>query len=326
MSRPSSEGTMPAECLKNQGKFAYILVTPVKNEEENLPALIQSIADQDLPPAAWFIIDDASNDQSPQIINQATSKYPWIHPVKLDANVDYDIGKHYASVCITGFDRALAYCEQNKVKFEYIALSDADMLYPKDYFTNCINFLRDNTQFGIVSGRILVRDKGTVSEEESINLGDGAPRGTGRVWRKDAFLDTGGYVVAKSPDTISNVKALSRGWKIKRLPGVICYQTRYTGEKPGPWSGYLNRGERAHYLHMTPLSILNAVFDIMFISRTRRPVTKSLALLSGYLKAVFGREERLEDEDVRRYFGSYKRVLKNYWLFLKGLGNKRTPG
>jgi glycosyltransferase involved in cell wall biosynthesis len=311
-------------CPEDEEKHSYILITPVKNEEANLTALVQSIADQDLRPTVWFIVDDASEDKSYQIISRVASEYPWIHPVKLDVNTTYDIGKHYASVCITGFDRALTYCERNNIKFQYIALSDADMIYPKDYFASCIDFLRDNPQYGIVSGRILVKDRGTTQEEDSIDLGDGAPRGTGRVWKKEAFSDTGGYMLAESPDTISNVKALSRGWKIKRLPDVICYQTRYTGEKPGLWSGYFNRGERAYYLSVTPLSIFNAVVDMIFISRTRGCFTKSLALFSGYCRAFLRREERLEDEEVKKYLGSYKRVLKNYWLFIKGFRKKRN--
>lgn len=315
MTNFSNSGIQTIECT-------YILITPVKNEDDNLPGLIKSIASQDIRPIAWFIVDDASDDHSSRIINEAVLEYSWIHTVKLDVSGDYDIGKHYAAVCVTGFERALDYCEQNNLEFGYIALSDADMLYPSNYFTSCISFLRDNTHFGIVSGRIVVSEKGNVYEEDRIDLGDGAPRGTGRVWRKEAFSDTGGYMVARSPDTISNVKALSRGWKIKRLADVICYQTRYTGDKPGSWRGYFNRGERAYYLNVTPLSIFNAIFDMIFISRPRRSVTRSLALLSGYLKALFRREERIDDEEVKRYLGSNKRVVANYCLFLKALKKK----
>lgn len=308
----------------NQGKFVYILVTPVKNEEDNLPNLIQSIVSQSVQPTAWFMVDDGSEDRSSQIVSQAVSAHPWIHLVRLDTNRVYDIGEHYASVCIVGFGHALTYCEQNNLKFEHIALSDADMIYPEDYFAKCIHFLRDNKQFGIVSGRILIRDKGGhVYEEDRIQLGHGEPCGTGRVWRKETFADTGGYIVAKSPDTVSNVKALLRGWKIKQLANVICYQSRDTGGKTGLWSGYFDRGGRAYYLNMNPLSIFNAIVDMMFISRPKKPIIKSLALLSGYCKSFFRREQRLEDDEVKNYLGSYRRVVKHYWLFLKGLNKRR---
>ena len=299
---------------------AYILVTPVKNEEVTLPGLIQSIVNQELRPIAWFIVDDCSDDSSPHIISQAVLEYPWIRSVKLDQKVAYDIGRHVAFVYITGFEQALAHCQQNDVEFEYIALADADMVFPEDYFAKCITFLRDIPEFSFVSGRVLVRDTtGSVYDESKIQLGDGQPSGTGRVWRKGAFADTGGYPATISQDSISNVKALLRGCKVKRLLDVVCYQVRQTGEKPGLWNGYFNRGERAYYVGATPLSIFSSIVDMVLISRPKGRTTRSLALLAGYWKSFFRREEQIDDDEIRRYFGSHRRVLRNYWLYLRSL-------
>ena len=303
---------------------SYILVTPVKDEEDNLPVLIESIVSQNLRPTAWFIVDDASEDRSSQIINEASSEHSGIHSLKLDVKHAYDIGEHYAFVCAKGFDYALDYCEQNNIHFEYIALSDADMIYPEDYFAKCINFLHDNRQFGIVSGRVLIKDKiGDIYEEDRIRLGDGQPYGTGRVWRKKAFVDTGGYLVAKSPDTVSNVKALLGGWKIKRLLDIACYQTRDTGGKNGLWSGYFNKGKRSYYLNVNPLSVLNVPIGLILISREKNSMTKSLAFFCGYFQSFIRREDQIENDEVKRYIGSYKRVIRHYWLFLKGLAVRR---
>lgn len=178
--------------LIHMEEFTYILITPAKNEEDNLPTLIESIVNQTLRPVVWFIVDDGSKDYSTQIIEQAASKHSWIRFMRLDTNRAYDLGKYYASVCIIGFRQALFYCEQNNLKFEYIALSDANMVYREDYFAKCIDFLRNNRQFGIVSGKILVKDnEGNIYGESRIQLGDGEPFGTGSIWRKETFADTG---------------------------------------------------------------------------------------------------------------------------------------
>lgn len=303
--------------------MAYILITPAKDEEDNLSTLIESVANQTLKPVAWFIVDDNSEDKTPEIIERATSQYPWLHSLRLTTKRAYDLGEHYAFVCIKGFEHALEYCQQNDLHYEYIALSDADMIYSKDYFAECIKFLQQNGEFGIVSGKLLVKDKeGNVYEESTIQLGYGEPFGTGRVWRNEAFVDTDGYTVTKAPDSVSNIKALLRGWKIKRLSDVICYQTRCMGGKYGLWNGFLSLGERAYYINQNPLSILNRILDIMLISRPSNCTVRSLGLLSGYCKAFFSREEQTQDDEVRAYFGSYKRVMKNYWLFLKELMKK----
>lgn len=311
---------MVAKHLNDQSTLAYVLVTPVKDEEDNLPTLTESILNQTLKPVVWFIVDDGSKDRSTQIIEQAASAHSWIRFIRADTNRVYDIGEHYASVCIIGFRQALSYCEQNNLNFKYIALSDADMIYPEDYFAKCISFLESNKQVGIVSGKVLVRDKsGNIYEESRVQLGDGRPYGTGRVWSKEAFMDTGGYIETKSPDTVSNVKAILRGWKIRQLPNLIYYQTRDTGGKMGLWDGYFNKGQRAYYLNVNPLGILNGIVAMIFISREKHSATKSLAFLSGYWKSFIRRKQQLEDGEVKRYIGSYKRIMKNYWLFLKGL-------
>lgn len=302
-------------------EFTYIILTPAKNEEDNLPELIQSIVKQNVKPVAWFIVDDGSDDETYQIIRKATSEYSWIHSLKLETKGAYDIGEHYASVCITGFDHALNYCEQNNLRFEYIVLSDADMIYPTDYFTKCINFLHSNDQFGIVSGKILIKDKrGKIYEEDRFPLGEeGYPYGTGRVWRREAFADTDGYLFTKAPDSVSTVIALEKGWKVKRLNDVVFYQIRDTGGKNGLWSGYFNKGKRSYYLNGNPLSVLNALIYLMLISRQKNSLIKSLALFCGYFQSFIRREDQIENDEVKRYIGSYKRVIRYYWLFLKGL-------
>lgn len=309
---------------KGQDECEYILITPAKDEEASLPALIESIANQTLRPLAWFIVDDGSRDRTPQIIDEASSEHPWIHSVKLDTTQDYDMGKHYASVCIKGFDQALSYCEQNDLEFGYIALSDADMIYPEDYFAECVRFLHNNSQYGIVGGSILIEDtQGDIHEENKLRLGDGAPRGTGRVWRREAFADTEGYMLTKSPDSVSNVMALLRGWKIKRLSNVQGYQTRDTGGKTGLWNGYFNRGERTHYLNQNPLIVFNSIIVMLFISRQKNAIIKSLAFLCGYCKSLLKREEQIENDEVKRYWGSYRNVMRNYCLFLGQLRKRK---
>lgn len=308
----------------NIKEFTYILITPAKNEEDNLPELIQSIVNQNVKPVAWFIVDDGSDDETYQIISKVTSEYSWIHSLKLETKGAYDIEEHYAFVCCRGFESAFKYAERNNIQFEYIALSDADMIYPEDYFCQILLFLRNNSEYGIVSGNILIKDERQgIYEEFKILPGGDYPLGTGRLWRKETFEETNGYIVTKSPDVVSNIMALLKGWKIKRLVEVKCYQTRDTGGKINLWDGYFNRGKRAYYLNTKLLSIFNSIVNIMLISRQKNSMTKSLAFFCGYFQSFIRREDQIENDEVKRYIGSYKRVIRHYWLFLKGLAVRR---
>ena len=309
-------------------EFTYILVTPAKNEEDNLPELIQSMVKQNVKPVAWFIVDDGSDDGTYQIIRKATSEYSWIHNLKIETKSAYDIEEHYAFVCREGFKYALNYCEENNIGFEYIALSDADMMYPKNYFYQLLLFLSNNSDFGIVSGKILIMSQsGDIYKEGKTYIDIDQPRGSGRVWRKETFEQTNGYILAKSPDSVSNIMTLLKGWKIKQLAHVECYQLRDTGGKIDLWSAYFSRGKRSHYLGANPLSVLNVLIDLILIYRQKNSMTKSLAYFSGYFRSFIWREDQIENEEVKRYIGSYKRVIRNYWLVLKGLAvRKRNHG
>ena len=83
--------------------LTYILVTPVKNEEDNLPELIRSVTSQHVRPVGWFIVDDNSDDQTPGIIDKATAENSWIHSIRLVEGGAYDLEEHYASICRAGF-------------------------------------------------------------------------------------------------------------------------------------------------------------------------------------------------------------------------------
>ncbi len=52
----------------------YLIVTPVKNEEKDLPGLVESMASQSILPLIWIIMDDGSTDKSPQILQEAEKK------------------------------------------------------------------------------------------------------------------------------------------------------------------------------------------------------------------------------------------------------------
>ncbi|MCP3683665.1 MAG: glycosyltransferase [bacterium] len=298
---------------------AYILVTPAKNEEKNIPGLVEAIVKQTIRPAIWCIVDDGSEDNTADIIAKVSQEYSWIHPVRLATKQRYDLGKHYTSVCIEGFNRAFNTASTMGIQFEYIALSDADMVYPADYFENCMHFLSENEEYGIVSGDLLTIDSdGDVHQDAAmIKLGDGVPFGTGRVWRRHVFEATGGYTLAKCPDVISNIKAIFQGWRIVQLDDVVCYQTRGTAEGDSLWKGYFDRGQRSYYLNRNPLNIINDILLMIIITRPSRSILRGVALFVGYFDSLMKRSEKVDDQQICQYMGSYRRTMRMYWLVLK---------
>ena len=103
----------------------YILITPCKNEGENLPKLIQSIVLQTIKPVIWVIIDDASTDNTPQITKEATEKNDWIKILRYEEATKRDLGLHLAKIMRNGFDMAIDHCKKKDIeyKIQYLGLS-----------------------------------------------------------------------------------------------------------------------------------------------------------------------------------------------------------
>ena len=293
--------------MKNYMKnHIYLLITPVKNEEESLNRVADSVIKQTIKPELWIIVDDGSTDKTPLIIKELVNKCTWIKVITLQQGAR-DITYHYSYVCKQGFDFALKYSANNNIDYEYIALLDADTLLVENYFEHIILKFEEDSNLGIASGSICYNHTCKLEIETS---SENLPRGTGRMWRRKCFFDTGGYIIEPSPDSISNVKALKRGWKIRRFKDIMSIQTRYTSSAEGLWNGYKIKGNVSYYLNKHPLLIiLNTSY---FLIKT--PYYIGVAYLFGYLESLFKRKIKIEDKEIREYYWNER--IREYKLML----------
>jgi len=272
----------------------YLLVTPAKNEETNLPEVSKSVIRQKLKPELWIIVDDGSTDGTPHILEDLQVSCSWIQSIRLPPR-PRDITFHYSYVCKQGFDYALEYCRENNLEFEYIGLLDADTVLEENYFGILLAEFEKDNSLGIVSGGIYYDTDGKLSLEMTTKK---LPRGTGRIWRKECFLETGGYQVEPSPDSISNIKALLRGWRLMQYDDVIQIQKRKTSAANGLWSGYIKNGWMAYYLGKNPFI---ALLNVLYFS-VKSPYYTGAAYFWGYFSSAIRREKQIKDPEIRAYY------------------------
>jgi glycosyltransferase involved in cell wall biosynthesis len=282
----------------------YILVTPAKNEGANLPFVIKSVLEQSIKPKVWLIVDDGSTDDTDQIIEMAKRKYDWIKSVRLTEH-PRDITFHYSFVCKTGFDEIISYCKGNNIHYHYIGLLDADTEICQNFIESLINHMKADSKLGIVSGGIYHNINGTLEWNQS---NENLPAGTGRLWRKECFFQTDGYLVEPSPDSISNAKALLRGWKIKKYKDIIAIERRITSSAEGLWKGYSIRGKCSYYLNKNPLLIFFNSFFLLI----QKPYYIGIAFGYGYIRAVIHHGKKIEDPEIREY--NWNKRLYEYLL------------
>lgn len=313
---------MVIDIATSKRKRQYTIVTPVKNEEDSLPGLINSIFEQTIKPSLWVIVDDGSNDGTVDILRDLTNKHNWIKTIRLGES-PRDLGVHVSHVCREGFNFAIKYCTQCDIGYGYIALVDADIILELEYFEKLIHEFEKNQNLGVASGRgaNIVGNK-IIEDKQREDL----PSGGARLWRKGCFEDTNGYLLTKSPDSVSNAKAIINGWDTKQFRHIKFVSTRAHASADGYWRGYKQFGSNNYFISYTPIHALLKGIKLLF----DRPHYTGLAYLYGYFYSLICRKKTIDDEEVKYYFQHTRpREICRYYVSclmnIFGIKNKMLP-
>src|SRR5713101_8057250 len=72
----------PAVGIKTVSEDAkYVIITPVRDERDNIAKTIASVACQTVQPEERLIVDDGSTDGTGHIIDQHLKEFPWIRVI-----------------------------------------------------------------------------------------------------------------------------------------------------------------------------------------------------------------------------------------------------
>ena len=129
----------------------YIIQTPVKNEETNLPNLIKSILEQSIKPSLWLIIDDGSTDSTPEIIKEVQKRYDWIYSIRMEVN-KRDLGMHLSDVINKGITFLINICETNNITYHFWGNIDGDVTLEKVYFEKLMSEFDKDPKLGVAGG------------------------------------------------------------------------------------------------------------------------------------------------------------------------------
>lgn len=287
----------------------YIVITPCKNEGDNLPNLIGSMIAQNVKPVIWMIVDDGSTDNTPQITQDAAEKYEWIHVIRLNEVNERDLGLHLAGVMKKGFDFAISYCKEQKIDYTYIGNIDGDLTIPSTFFENLIQEFERDVTLGIASGGVrltrgnkFVHVKGLPKDE---------PSGGHMLIRRKCFEDCGGIPISYSLDSVLKAKARIKGWKTKRFEDNIATEIRDVFNAEGYWKGYIQYGKSNYYLNFHPFHVFAKGIICCFI----KPYYIGLAYIWGYFVNFILKKEQIDDSEIRHYFWNKWKTVYQRRLF-----------
>lgn len=290
----------------------YILVTPCKNEEESLPELAESVMNQDILPVLWVVVNDGSTDNTATILDELCSKNEWIKSVTLGEK-PRDLGVHVSHVYRTGFDFAINYCRDNNLEYDYIASVDADIILDKNYYSCLLKKFESTPRLGICSGHI-----GNIVGKEVIwaNYNENLPSGGARLWSKECFEETGGYLLTCSPDSVSNVKAKLKGWDTKYISKPTAISTRPYSSAQGQWKGYRRLGSNNYFIGYTPIHICLKGVKLLYSKNGYFKTGVGLAYMYGYFHDLLSRKARIYDKEILEYYGN-NRLKEILWSMIQ---------
>ena len=273
----------------------YVVVSPVKDEEKHIETTIEAVLKQTVRPKRWIIVDDASSDKTPMLLNRYANEYHWIQLLRIDRGTERSLGWAEIRAFAAGYELV------RNDDYDFIVKLDGDLDFPPDYFALLMERFHQDEKLGIASGECMERnDEGWYPSS--------GPRyhavGASKVVRRKCFDDIGGFVLHRGWDTVDEIRAQTKGWKTKHFDDVKFFHLRKEGAASGSVSTGVLHGEVYYW---TGGGFLFLFLKFLHRSVMGRPfLIGGLAMLWGYFRLWVVCKERIVSDDEAN---SYRRLL-----------------
>jgi biofilm PGA synthesis N-glycosyltransferase PgaC len=297
---------------KDKKKISYVLITPARNEEENICNTIQSVISQTFLPKKWVIVSDGSTDSTDEIVKGYLPMNSWIEFIRMPEHRD----RQFAAK-VQCFNAG-----HEKVKgldFDIIGNLDADISFGKGYFEFLMEKFAEDSLIG-VAGTPFV-DDGKCYDYRFTNIEHVS--GACQLFRRQCFEEIGGYTPIKGGgiDWMAVTSARMNGWKTRTFVEKTCIHHRKMGS--GNSRGimtWFRQGQKDYFLGNHPLwEIFRTIYQM-----TKNPfIVGGSLLFIGYTWAGFnGVKKPISKELIEFIRGEQMKRLKNTFRKAIKLGNK----
>lgn len=292
-------------------RLSYAVVTPVRDERDNLPRLASSIIAQHRPPQAWLIIDTGSTDGTAEVAPAVAGRVPFASFFAIEGPAMPTRG----GPVVRAFHAGVAALDST---IDVIIKLDADVSFEPEYFDRVLQGFEADPTLGIASG--------ICTEFEG---GAWRPRfgarshvwGQSRAYRRECLREVLPLEEREGWDDIDAIKAQLRGWRVRTFSQVPFRHHRVVGFRDGAtrvrWS---RQGRTAHYMGYRFSYLLARA---LWRAREDRA---ALAMLPAYVSATLRRDPQCPDDGVRAYLRSTQRARRLPRRLRESLGRcSETP-
>jgi len=279
--------------------FNYLLVSPCRNEADFMKQTLDSVVAQSIQPKLWVIVDDGSTDETPAILADYASRYPFIKIVTRTNRGHRSVGPGVIEAFYAGFESV------DSSQFDFICKLDLDLIMPPRYFEILIQRMNENPRIGTCSGKPYYVDKNSgnlISE----GCGDENSIGASKFYRRQCFEQIGGFVRQVMWDGIDGHRCRQLGWIAISWdePDLRFTHLRPMGSsQQNIFVGRMRHGFGQYFMGTGIIYMLASA-----VYRMARPpyVTGGLAMFWGYLNSLIKGLPRFEDEELVKFIRKYQ--------------------
>ena len=264
----------------------YAIVTPARNERENLMRLAESVLSQEHLPRWWVIVDDDSDDGMDELAERLAAEHDWIIVTNTRAGNDAIAKGRRQGRDLLAFRLGLTVLPAPVDVFVKV---DADISFEPDYFAVLMGRFADQPDLGMGSGSCYEL-RG--DEWIRIKVSGSHPRGASRAYRWELLDEVFALEPEMGWDGVDEVRAELRGYRTEGFTDFGFRHHRAVGEREGRLRAGSALGRQAWYMGYRPTYVvLRAVY------RARENLA-SLAMVWGYAASAVSGAPRCPDDVI----------------------------
>jgi glycosyltransferase involved in cell wall biosynthesis len=285
----------------------YIVISPVRNEQEFLEGTIRSLVSQTIRPVLWIIVDDGSTDATGRMADEATLQNSWIRVVhRKDRGV-----RRAGSGVMEAFNDGYKLVDGQP--WDYLVKLDGDVTLEPNYFERCFAAFDADSRLGIAGGLVCNLIDGEL-RAESKNDPVFHVRGATKIYKQQCWQAIDGLFPVTGWDTLDELKANMLGWNTRTLADVKFIHHRPAGGAYGTWPNWVKNGYANYVTGYHPLFMLLKCAKRIF----EKPYgIAALGLWTGFCSGYIKRLPQIDDVQLIRFLRQeqMKRLLRKSSLW-----------